>query len=366
MAWMPVSRGRTPRGAAFDATDEWAAAMSRVILRSYRLGKDALAMADLAEAAYVEDYARMDRSARAEMERERRLEMVLRLARIVFPPLRDAGRGLVYECDRAIASAVMFTRDGLAGDRWTIDTVATHPDHQRRGLARRLLAAALDEIARRGGRSCMLKVREDNAPAYHMYRGAGFTQFDTTVHLKRETVPGSRACVLEGYRLRELTLKEWYGSWRERLDLARRETPKAVQSISPIAASRFRKSRFVRLLAPLAIRMAAMSMHHWAVEHQEGLVATLAVRGDVTGNRNHEIDLVIDPEHEEALAGSLLDLGLSALVSQPHASTLVETRSTNEHVLAELAQREFSVMSTWHWLGREIEPPGRSAREVRG
>ena len=340
--------------------------MPELILRPYRLGKDALAMADLAEAAYVEDYARMDRSARAEMDRERRLETVLRLARIVFPPLRDAGRGLLYECDGTIASAVMFTRSGLAGDRWTIDTVATHPDHQRRGLARRLLDAVLEEIARRGGRICMLKVREDNAPAYHMYRSAGFTQFDTTLHLKRETLPTGGACSLEGYRLRELTLKEWYASWRERLDLARRETPDAVQSMIPIVASRFRKSRFVRLLAPLAIRMSAISVQHWAVEHQGRLVATLAVRGDTTGNRNHEIDLVIDPEHEEALAGNLLNLGLSALVSQPHASTLVETRSTNERILAELAEHEFSVMSTWHWLGREIEPPGHAAREERG
>jgi len=338
-------------------------AMSELVLRPYRLGKDADALTDLAEAAYVEDYARMGRDARAEVERERRLEAIVRLARIFVPRLRDVNRGLLYEWKGAIVSAVMFSGPGLAGSHWTIDTVATHPDHQRRGLARRLLEAVQDEIVRRGGSLCTLKVREDNAPAYALYRSSGFSHFDTTLHMKREEPVAAVEASLAGYRVRELSLADWYASWRDRFDLARREVPADVQSLVPVEAARFRKSRFVRMLAPLALRISAIDLHHWAVERDGRLVATLAVRGDATGNRNHEIDVVIDPEHQPALASGLLDLGLAPLASLPHANVLVETRSVNEPVLAALRERAFNVMSTWHCLGRRFGDPARKAQK---
>jgi len=338
-------------------------AMSDLVLRPYRLGRDAEALTDLAEAAYVEDYARMGRDARAGVERERRLEAIVRLARIFVPRLRDVNRGVLYEWKGAIVSAVMFSGPGPVGPHWTIDTVATHPDHQRRGLARRLLEAAQDEIVKRGGSLCSLKVREDNTPAYALYRSAGFSHFDTTLHMKREEPVTALSVSLHGYQVRELSLADWYALWRDRFDLARREIPIDVQSLVPVEAATFRKSRFVRMLAPLALRISAICLHHWAIERDGCLVATLAVRGDATGNRNHEIDIVIDPEHQSALAGGLLDLGLAALASEPHANVLVETRAVNEAVLAGLRARAFDVMSTWHWLWRRFDGPTHKTQE---
>jgi len=311
-------------------------------------------MCDLAEVAYVDDYARMGRSARAEMERERRLEYIVRWAGVIFPPLRDAGRGLVWDMDGKIVSAVMYMRVGLSGTRWTIDTVATHPDHQRCGLARRLFARAVESIVQRGGADCSLKVREDNDAAYQLYRSVGFDHYDTTVHLKREERPIHHPAHLDGYYVQPLALKDWYAAWRVRLDLALRETPQAVQRMMPVTEARFRRSRFVRGLAPLVIRVSGISVHHWSIESEGGPVATLTVRGDTTGNRNHEIDLSIDPAHEEALAGPLLDLGLTTLCRYPQANTLVETRAGREALLSALQERAFSVMSTWHWLGLNL------------
>jgi len=130
----------------------------------------------------------------------------------------------------------------------------------------------------------------------------------------------------------------------------------------PVQAAEFRRGWFVRSLAPIVIRLSGFDVHHWAIESEGQLVATLAVRGDKTANRNHEIDLSIAPAHEEALAGPLLDLGLVALSRYPSASTLVETRAVNEALLSALRERCFSVMSTWHWLGRHLSQTARPHR----
>jgi len=122
----------------------------------------------------------------------------------------------------------------------------------------------------------------------------------------------------------------------------------------PVQVAEFRRGWFVRSLAPIVIRLSGFDVHHWSIEIEGSMIATLTVRGDTTGNRNHEIDLSIDPAHEEALAGSLLDLGLTTLCRYPQANILVETRAGSEALLSALQERAFSVMSTWHWLGLHL------------
>lgn len=49
-----------------------------------------------------------------------------------------------------------------------------HPDVQRRGVGRRLLAAVIDEARRRGARRLTLRVLAPNEPARRLYESAGF------------------------------------------------------------------------------------------------------------------------------------------------------------------------------------------------
>ena len=61
--------------------------------------------------------------------------------------------------------SVMATIDH-AGDDVGIYLVATHPDHRGRGLASRLLAAALDEAKQRGMQTSSLQGSPMGAPIY--------------------------------------------------------------------------------------------------------------------------------------------------------------------------------------------------------
>ncbi|HEX4883040.1 MAG TPA: GNAT family N-acetyltransferase [Casimicrobiaceae bacterium] len=67
-----------------------------------------------------------------------------------------------------------------AGTLREISGVCTHPDHQGRGLARRLVRKLVQRQLRRG-ETPFLHVMRDNAGAHRLYRAMGFRDHDETV-----------------------------------------------------------------------------------------------------------------------------------------------------------------------------------------
>ena len=62
----------------------------------------------------------------------------------------------------------------LIVDELHIVTLSVHPEHRRRGVARRLVRAALAEAGQRGAISATLEVRVGNRAAQALYRDFGF------------------------------------------------------------------------------------------------------------------------------------------------------------------------------------------------
>lgn len=323
--------------------------------RTYDVRRDLEGIYDLAEVAYVEDYARIGRSAKAGMERERRVATAVAFLGRAFPKLRDLSQGYVWEADGRIICVVLFARVGLAGNRWSIETVATHPEHRRQGLARRLVERAVETIQDRGGEVCTLKVRADNHAAYELYTDLGFVHFDSTANLRTTNVPrdipGSLLSTGGAYVERAASPREWFGSWEARWKLAGQEMPLDVQTFLPISQSQFRPPRFITHVAPLLSRLSGRRIEHTLVECRDTLVATLRIETDTTGERTHEFSLCIDPEHEESLAAPLMDKALRSLLNAARLPILTETRLTNRRTLQELEDRGFERVITWHELG---------------
>ena len=63
----------------------------------------------------------------------------------------------------------------IAGES-DILTVATAPEHRRKGLGATLISAFINRLGERGVSRITLDVAEDNAPARALYRGFGFTE----------------------------------------------------------------------------------------------------------------------------------------------------------------------------------------------
>ncbi|MFF2375074.1 GNAT family N-acetyltransferase [Streptomyces xiamenensis] len=71
---------------------------------------------------------------------------------------------------------------GIEGDVATIDTVAIHPDHQRRGLARELLERTSNR-ARKLGAATLDAWSRDDPDTLNWYRAMGFTESDHYLHV---------------------------------------------------------------------------------------------------------------------------------------------------------------------------------------
>jgi ribosomal protein S18 acetylase RimI-like enzyme len=323
-------------------------------IRPYDLKHDAEAIREVSEVAYAEDLARIGRNAGAGVARERRVAAVVAPLARLLPVVRDATRGFVWEKEGRIVGFVQFERSGLAGDRWSIEALATHPDFQGRGVGGQLAEEALACIRKMGGTHCTLKVRDDNEPARLLYRDLGFRPFDTTLHLSGQ--PGSRHSRVDwrAYQLESLDPHQWWHLWGDRLALEHACTPQDVERLSPVSRARFKKPWIVRLAAPLVLALSGIRLIRLAIFLQERLVATAVVRCDLTGERNHEFEIRIDPEHEESLSTPLVSevLGLPDLRSR--LPVLTETRASNGGLISALGSRKFKPFATWQWLSLEL------------
>lgn len=93
----------------------------------------------------------------------------------VLSELTGPGRRGWVAGDEAVAGyAITMT----LGDVTDLQRIAVAPDHQRQGLARALLDAALADAAAAGSDRVLLEVSDRNRAAVSLYAAAGFTEID--------------------------------------------------------------------------------------------------------------------------------------------------------------------------------------------
>lgn len=94
---------------------------------------------------------------------------------------RDPDLLLVLEHEGALVAAVMGTFDGRRG--W-VNRLAVRPDHQGRGLGRRLLAEVEDRLRAKGCRKVNLLVEPDNSAVAGFYERLGYRR-DPLIFMER-------------------------------------------------------------------------------------------------------------------------------------------------------------------------------------
>lgn len=328
--------------------------MDNLVLRPYCVKDDMEDVYALGEVAYVEDYARIGRSPTAGLRREKRVVAVLSVLERVFPALRDLTSGYVWTDGGRVVSFVHFARGGLGGDRWSIETVMTHPEYQRRGLARRLVEQSLEAIRARGGRTCVLKVRADNHPAYALYRSLGFSHVDSTVHLKLGPALRPEVTAPGAYSVRAVSASEWFARWRDRFELAQREHGEELEILLPVSQRAFRRPMYVRWIGPILMKLSGLRRRQWIGEHDGRMIATLSAVRDQTDTRDDELTLCVDPEAEADVSAPLLATGLAWLDRSGNQPVLMELSSTRSHAIQAAQTQGFREIMTWHRLALRL------------
>ena len=97
----------------------------------------------------------------------------------------------------AIGDARCFALVRVVAGEAELLTIATHPDHQRQGLARAVMADWIARTAQDGGETAFLEVAADNLPARALYAAFGFAQVGQRKgYYARANVPAVDALVL--------------------------------------------------------------------------------------------------------------------------------------------------------------------------
>lgn len=86
----------------------------------------------------------------------------------------------------------------LLVDEAHIATIATHPEHRRQGIARKLLMHALRHMSKEGALTSFLEVRESNTSAQEMYRGFGYEQVGRRKRYYKDTNEDAILMTLNG------------------------------------------------------------------------------------------------------------------------------------------------------------------------
>jgi len=92
-------------------------------------------------------------------------------------------------------------------DEVQVATIAVHPDFQRRGLARWLLAHGLLQAAREGADHAFLEVRAGNKPAQALYYTFGFEAVSERKGYYRDNKEDAIVMMLDEFDM--VTLQAW-------------------------------------------------------------------------------------------------------------------------------------------------------------
>lgn len=264
------------------------------------------------------------------MKGARKMWPLVRLMQLVVPPLRDIMRGFVWEEDGQAVGITNVLRQGST-DRWLIGNVSVLPEYRRRGIARKLVEAAVAYAKGRKARSIVLDVVAGNVPALTLYERLGFEHYDTSSELSfagetpPETLPAPADCRVEAVPV---------GDWRPRYELALRVAPPAMQKYMPVEEGQFRQPAVMLLMMPLVARAMGRRPQPYHVTANGALVATLRTQARTRAGGLNNMGLTLDPARDD-LAPYLIRHGTNALWSaSPGRRIVMEVHEWQQAITA--------------------------------
>jgi ribosomal protein S18 acetylase RimI-like enzyme len=276
--------------------------------------RDLAAIADLIETCFASTLDAAGRSAIREMRLLSRTGPLLWL----LVRLNDAVpfmRGFVWIEQGRVVGNVTLTPAGF-DQGWVIANVAVYPEFRRRGIARQLMLAALDLVARRG-RFATLQVEADNDAALALYHSLGFETQRAFSQWRRAAyvrVPPELTDSPPFQRLARRDAEALYA-------LAARARPDAQGGMGWLRPTR-RRAFYPPRFAELRYVLSGQRAEFWIVPSDGGaLDAALRIERRI-GGLTALVDLLVDPARQGQYEAALVNFALRRLVTrgQPIAS----------------------------------------------
>jgi GNAT superfamily N-acetyltransferase len=204
----------------------------------------------------------------------KRMWPIINAAQYINPTLRDIMRGFIYEEDGKPVGLINYAKPPNRQDEWSIANVTVLPAYRRRGIARKLVEATLQDLRERKARLALLDVIDGNLPAFELYQEMGFEAYTSSVEIDcpagMEITP---PVLTDGWSVNPLP----DSSWRIRHEIAQRITPAHVQKFEPITEKRFRPTLMTSTLGKFIDSMSGSGNARLVFRTPNGEVASTAV-----------------------------------------------------------------------------------------
>ena len=228
------------------------------------------------------------------------------------------------------------------GDVWILANVAVHPNHQRRGIASRLVDASLDMIRRRGGKRVILQVNYDNEMALRLYERRGFRYERAWQIWRRSGFMGAPAIDAGSYRASRLGS----GDWRAEYELAEAARPNALGGLGwlkPLHIDDFRiplRRRLVNLFSLNSLEK------HVIRDAGDSILASCWQESAVGGGGARLRFFGAPMADQEALASALIG---AIVARQPASSITIEHPRDETATIKVLKRLHFKLQrELWH------------------
>lgn len=263
-------------------------------------------MALLLEESFRDDLGALHAWARVPLLRD----VGAALAATAFMPVpTESLRGFVYEENGRILGNVTLTLDDSRAARWLISNVAVAEKFRRRGIARQLVQAAIDEARSRSARWVILNVRPWNTAAQYLYQALGFEVADTETQYIRTRPRAFSAAPLPLRRLRGSELRAAY-------QLAVDSMEEPLRNFRPPLSGDFAVRLEDRLAERLLDLVIFQSTERWGYFENDTLTGGVTLHAQRVGTP-HRLDLRVLPSARGRVERGLVAAALARLAQFP-------------------------------------------------
>lgn len=318
-------------------------------LRPVDPSRDLGAVADLIQSAFADD---LDQAGYAMLREMRALGRLGPLLWWLEGPGAGAHQmlsGFVWLEEGKIVGNVTVTRASYPADRWIISNVAVAPPYRERGIARRLMQAAIDMVYEQRGRSIALQVRDDNEPALHVYRTLGFQGLFGTAYLRLDQVLPTRPPSGDGIRIRPISGSD--------ASLAYLLTCAAVDQIAqdehPIRMAQFEVTLEQRLGDWLRRVVGRMPSLRLLAERDTGIVGMVTVQ-PVARDSESLITLTVHPDARGVIEATLLRHALYHISQWSRGPAVARHPTFHPAGVAAFKSLGFRTERTLLWMRRDL------------
>lgn len=288
-------------------------------IRRLDVRRDLRPIADLIAEAFASE---LDAKGRSSLQELRTLARLGPLLYLLVPANGELGgffRGFVWEDKGHIVGNITLQQADVSRRVWIISNVSVSRTHRGQGIARQLMMAAGERVAKLGGSWTVLQVRSDNDVARSLYEHLGYSSLFREIRLR--CYPEAFADPLplpSDAELRPLAALPLQALQI----LCRQSIPEAARWWQPRSSVRFQQPHDTGFMLKLKSSLGWQHRRRWGLYRGDRLDGVLEVR--VAPAATHHIDLLLHPDLRPAWTRPILAYGLRQLHPYgPQATTAV-------------------------------------------